>query len=468
MSEPVRRGARGLAALAFAALVLGPTPARANFWDIYGFNPRAIGLAGTHTAIADDFTAIHYNPAGLTAARGVGFGFALAVTRPSLSLDFDRPPQIQPLDPPNATAITFGSTFSLAGDGAAGRITLGLGISVPTRSLLNGQALDPAIPHWTMYHALPERIVANLGVGVLPLEWLSLGLGVQLLAGLGGELDYELDVVAGRFSRKTVLFEISPQAAPIVGLELRPIEGLRVGATYRRRMSADVDLPVSLVVTGLADLRVDTSFVVQYMPDQVALGASYRYEPWGLLASAEVTWAAWSQAPDPSVSSRLDVGGSLFEGTGIADALDVPAPGEERSVDLAFRDIWIPRVGVEKDLGDFTLRAGYALRPSPAPLQTSGTNYVDGTAHHIGLGSSLRWTDPWGLFRNPLIADLGLQAVVLPERGHQKIDANDPVGSFRASGVIWVFGFALRYLFEEKDGRTPAPAIRGPAPAPTR
>ena len=41
------------------------------------------------------------------------------------------------------------------------------------------------------------------------------------------------------------------------------------------------------------------------------------------------------------------------------------------------RAVTVRRTLPQKDLGAFSLRAGYSVRPSPAPLQTSGTNYVD-------------------------------------------------------------------------------------------
>ena len=273
-------------------------------------------------------------------------------------------------------------------------------------------------------------------------------------------------MVAGRFSKKTVQFDIEPKAGPVVGLELRPLDGMRLGFGYRGEISATVELPVSLVVTGIADLQVDTNFVVQYTPHQLTFGASYLLEEIGLLLSAELTYALWSQAPDPSPTSRLDVKGELFEGTGLADALDAPAPGQERLVDLAFRDIVIPRVGIEARLGMFRLRAGYALRPSPAPVQTSGTNYIDSTSHSIGFGASLRWKDPWGILDNPLVLDAGGSIVYHPDREHPKVSPEDPIGSYTAGGWIAAFGAGFQYRFGESSAAATEAPAEAPAAAP--
>jgi len=451
---------RLLLLLAVATLLALPATSYANFWEIYGFNPRAIGMAGCHTAVTKDFTAVHYNPAALTNAEGVTFGFAYNTTVPQLQVDLDkRDAGLEPLTPPSASAVSFGTSFSLGGEALKNRIAMGLGISVPTRSLLNGQALDPAIPHWYMYHSLPERIMANLGIGAKPFDWLSLGIAVQFLAGLSGELDYELDIVSGRFSRKTVLFDIHPKVAPLVGLELRPLDNLRIGASYRKSLSSDIDLPVKLVVTGLADLRVDTNFIVQFMPDQYTLGLSYVFKDWGLLVASDLTWSRWSDAPGPAVNSRVDVSGELFEGTGLGDVLDAPAPGQARIVDLGFEDTFTPRIAVEKNWKLFVLRAGYSVRPSPAPLQTGSTNYIDGTAHHMALGLGFKWQDPFEAFASPIVADLGLQLLHHPTRRHQKFDSTDEVGSYDASGLIWVVGFSLSYIFEEQVPTASTPKV---------
>src|SRR5215470_16164078 len=258
-------------------------------------------MASSHTAFADDFTAVYYNPAALTMATEPGFGVGFAMSRPNLSLRFDKTDRtVKDLAPPHSDGVTFGSLFPLGGRAAKNRVAFGLAFHVPTRSLLNGQSLDPQTPHWYMYQSLPSRLVAVLGVGVLPFDWLSLGAGVQLLAGVSGSLDYELDIVAGRFSRKNVVFDIQPEAAPLFGLEIRPLRGLRFGFSYRSSIETDVTLPVNPDITSLARFNVMTAFNVQYTPHQLSFGASYVLDQLALRICADLTYALWSRAPDPS------------------------------------------------------------------------------------------------------------------------------------------------------------------------
>lgn len=454
--------------LLVAALLALPRVAFANPWDLYGFNARAIGMGGAQTATFDDFTGVHYNPAGLTIASEPSFGFGFNLARPSLTLDFDNANRsIADLAPPSSNGVTFGALFPMGGARWRNRVVAALAINVPTSSLLDGQALDPATPHWYMYQALPRRIVASLGLGVMPLDWLSLGLGVQILAGVEGSLDFELDVVAGRFSQKAITFDIVPRAAPLAGIEVRPIEGFRFGVAYRASIQSDVDLPVDLDITALADLSVTNVFNVQYTPHQFAFGASYEVKPADLTIAVDLVWAMWSQAPDPSVDSRIDVGGDLFEGTGLDGALDAPAPGQERSVDLGFRDVLVAHFGAEYALGAFRFRGGYAVRPSPAPSQTTGTNYVDATTHQFSIGAGVRLYDPFDVLANPLILDAAGAYHFVPSRRYEKVDARDPVGAYTASGSIFVAGISLRYEFGEAPvADPPSPILPKPAPAP--
>ncbi len=451
ISENYRKLSYGIVS---AGLLLVGSPALANPWSFYDFQPRALSMGGALTSAADDYTAVFYNPAGLTIVKDSAFGFGLQLSFPELSLNFDNPGSAnQALHPENAHNISFGAHFPLGGPRFTNRIAIGLGINVPTSSLLDGQALDPAIPHWYMYQTLPRRLVAVLGLGVSPWDWLSLGASIQILAGVSGALDYEIDIVAGRFVRKTVGFDIEPRAAPILGFELRPIEGLRIGGTYRESISTSVELPVDLTVTGLATLLVSTEFQVQYMPDEYVLGVSYFWQQADLQLSFDLAYQRWSAAPDPSVRSGIDAGGELLKGTGLETAFDAPGPGQARTVELGFRDAIIPRIGLEKKLGPLRLRGGYALRPSPAPLQTTGTNYVDTTAHQFNLGGGLRFHDPLQFLANPLSVDLGVAVYALAERRHQKVDSTDPIGSYTASGMIYAVSMGFRYEFGEAPAK---------------
>jgi hypothetical protein len=446
----LRVHASGVSLTAFALLCFGPSSAEASFFDVYGFNPRALSMAGAQGSVADDFTALYYNPGALTAGDRAVFGFALTLSRNALFIDSARAnPTPTPRDPPNATTITVGGHFPLTKPNAARRVALAFAVAVPTGSLLAGRAFDPAIPHWTMYEALPERLVAIVGLGFEPFPGISIGASAQFLASLFGSLDYELDIVAGRFTRKTVSFDIEPRLAPILGLETRLVPGLRAGFSWRGTIQTDVGIPVVLDLTGLARLNVSTDFSVQYTPHELTWSFAYRVPKLELLLAVDLTYALWASAPDPSTTSIIDVTGELLDAAGLGDALDAPAPGQERRVELAYRSVLVPRFGIEKELGPVAVRGGYSVRPSPSPVQTSGANYLDGTSHQLALGASLRLEDPFGLLENPMVFDLSGNWYFHPTRRHPKSSVADPVGDLEAGGSIFVFGLGFRYAYGE-------------------
>lgn len=430
-------------------LVLPASIARANPWSLFGFGPRARGLAGAHTAAARDFSGIHYNPSSLTEVTHSGFGFNVSTIEHDLSLDFDRAEGgAEALSPDSAPGVAFGAQFLLGEPGVGGRAGLAIGFHIPTGSLLSGQALDPSVPQWYMHQSLARRIVSGLGVGWAPWDWLSVGASLQILAGVSGRLDYELDIVAGRFAQKSVVFDVEPTTAPSFGLELRPLDGLRLGATYRTGISGKADLPINLEVTGLSTVLITTELSFQYMPHELALGASYVIPDLGTLLAADLVWQGWSAAPDPSPRTALQASGGLVEGTGLDNALDAPAPGQARAVDLGFQDVFVVAVGAEQPLGPVSFRLGYAFRPTPAPRQTSGTNYVDSTAHVLAGGLGVRFRDPTGILEGPIVVDVSATAWLLASRRHDKIAGNDPVGGFEAGGAIYTFAAGFRYEFD--------------------
>src|SRR5262249_40540016 len=112
--EKMRRPDMRLAGMAVAIgwALFSASVARANPSDLDGFTPGVLSMASSHTAFADDFTAVYYNPAALTAAKDTNFGIGFVLSRPSLSLHFEKEMRaIAERSPPKADGITFGALF---------------------------------------------------------------------------------------------------------------------------------------------------------------------------------------------------------------------------------------------------------------------------------------------------------------------------------------------------------------------
>jgi long-subunit fatty acid transport protein len=167
----------------------------------------------------------------------------------------------------------------------------------------------------------------------------------------------------------------------------------------------------------------------------------------GVTLDVEAQYAFWSEAPPPLLVTTVDLSGEGLEALGIENGLDAPAPGQNRVNPPGFVDTMNWRVGVEwKTLKDMlAVRAGYQLRPTPIPDQTTGTNFADNTAHVVstGFGLTFRWPQ---IFKGPVTVEGAYQAQILQPRRTEKVSPNDPVGSWTSHGAV--HSIALGWVYE--------------------
>jgi hypothetical protein len=153
-------------------------------------------------------------------------------------------------------------------------------------------------------------------------------------------------------------------------------------------------------------LPVRLRATTQFSPRQMILGFAWR--PSGkILIIGDLAHVAWSNYRPPFPKIEID----FSEIDKIALPLEHPVVPEVP--DVGFKDIIVPRIGVEAGLGNrVTLRAGSFYRPSPAPEQTGLTNIIapDLFGLTLGLGLSL---NPYGLLTRPARLNVHLQAIDL-------------------------------------------------------
>ncbi|MEZ4466558.1 MAG: outer membrane protein transport protein [bacterium] len=436
---------RPACALLAAALVAGP--AHGSVFDVYGFTPRARALGNALTADADDYTGTFYNPAMLTRRKRVNVGAGLVATFPRLQIDrryqadFQR--EIENELPDDFTGISFGALFPLGGR-FGNRVAIGFGLYLPLLRLLRADSVDPQVPQFYRYEALPDKFVVLASVAFEPVDGFSVGAGVQVLASLDGQLDFGVEVGNRRVSRREILVEIFPTAAPVFGLAWTPAAGLRLGASFRGAIQLDYALPGHIDIDTLLQLDLALSGTVLYTPDIYNLGVAWDVPGAGVTLTADASFARWSRAPDPSPHVALDVGGEIVDGLGAGERLDI---GSGAPVDLAFRDVLELKAGAEYlPHPRFALRAGYTWRPSPAPVPTTAFNYIDNDAHLLAAGFGVTFADPLEVRRNPVTLDFVYQATLMSEVAvHKAAGADDRVGDYTAGGVVHSIGLAFRH-----------------------
>jgi long-chain fatty acid transport protein len=356
------------AALA-AALAAVPAPASANPVEVFGFGSAAAAQAGVGAALADDFTAVYYNPAGLAAGEGRQAGFGAQAAVSNLRVEDQR----QPLTDAAGAVVGLAAPAPLGGP-LAGRLRLGLGMYVLPGQVAQVRARYPDEPFFPWYDNRLQRIVLIPGVGVRVSPRLWLGASVNVLAGLEG------GIVAREGSTRAIEPRVDQQVPPvarvIAGALLEPRPGLRLAAVYRQRFEVPFATRAQTEVAG-EPIDLDLRAAGQFTPDQVALGGALRGAR-GTLA-LDLTWSNWSAFPGPFVE--------------VQSALPLVGPLAGELPDVPYRDTIAARLGGTVQAGDaLTVRGGYGFETSPIPADQPGTtNLLDGPKHTVGLGLGVGW-----------------------------------------------------------------------------
>ena len=172
-------------------------------------------------------------------------------------------------------------------------------------------------------------------------------------------------------------------------------------------MKIDYELPVTIHAKGdfgdgykeLALVDVTVGGTIFYTPHTLTLGAEWKGLSDRLHVSAELRYAFWSKAPDPTVGLKVGLTSEMDLVTQVlGDNFNVRAGGE----DIRLSDTLSVRAGAEYWLVPevLNIRGGYAYTPTPVPVQNGRTNLLDGDSHMIALGSTVYFHDPLDIFND--------------------------------------------------------------------
>ena len=418
--------------------------AHASVAEVYGLGSRAIGLGGAFTAVADDFSAVYYNPAGLTAHHKAGYfrnnkglhvevGFLYAEPKLRVRRLDGRPLDLHHPDydefpggvssPERVSGVNLGfvfEPFDMGGLLPKKSFTFGLGLHVPLQRLYWWRPQIPEEVHFIFHEDYSQRMLILPAVAYKVTDRLSIGVGVNILFEIDtriyGPVDIPFnwaDLMEGRFEIESGNFSMGSdftftlKPALVAGLLLRLPRGLDVGVTYRGELYVDdygwTDPILRFTFPGLsADslpglaFGFGHSFAHFYTPHEIALGLAWR--PAGpFLVSLDLTWADWSNFMERERVSN-------------------PAP-EPR-----FADTLVPRIGLEHRITErITMRCGYFFYDSPVPEQRGDASDLDNDRHVFSLGSDI-------LF-GPFVASWHLQYHLVHTRQYRKVDPDGPYGT---------------------------------------
>lgn len=413
---------------ALSALTLAPRSAHASPQDLFGYGPRSSAMGGLGASFADDYSAVHSNPAGLSRARETAFSFGFVGGAYDLYTQQGTSPRA-PLSVERMRATTIGLTLPLPFGGLLrDRLVVGLGFFTPTDVVVRGRIQRPETPQFLVLADRAQSVALMLGLGVELPAGFRFGVGFAALAAITGTVLVSTDVSGRAGSR--VDNQLVASYAPHVGASWER-GWLRVGAAFRGTLVGRFGVTIEARDIGLPLPVFNIAGIAQYDPWQVALEASAQHR--GFTGAFGATFKRWSAYPGPVEATTMNTR-RLPPAVNFSDTLVLRLGGEYRA-----------RIRH----GEVAARVGYFYEPTPVPAATGVANYLDNDRHVLTVGGSVG-----GTFRGSrIVLDLFAQAHLLTPRAAVKdatvtaMGGNPGAPSIEHGGAVYVLGTQIAVTF---------------------
>ena len=317
-----------------------------------GQGSRALGMGGAFTAVADDGSCIYYNPAGMTQAEGSQIEAGLALIFPEIRYEMPNG-AVQ-----KSTKSAFGPTL-FAVHGLTDKLNVGFGVYAPYAR--DAEFSDDLANEFLSQRAKMVRTDFSTVASCEITENLSVGGG--LIAGYG---QMDQSIPAGpdlRITDKADGFGFGG----IAGLLWRINEYVKIGGTYRSRMTVDHEGDRTME-SGGGETTSDASTDVHY-PSSVGLGIAVMPSE-KLTLALDADWYEWSYMDTITTTTDL---------------------WPDSTVDLDSGNSWDIRVGGEYILPKaWAVRAGYAYIQGAIPNTHIFPSKPDADCNEIDLGLGKR------------------------------------------------------------------------------
>lgn len=349
----------------------------ANGLSLNSIGTRALGMGGAMVGLADDATAIYWNPAGISNVEGGFVGLYLTGISPSASYSWQYP--------------TFGIDVSAESKSAthlapnlfatyqAGDWTFGLGVFVPAGlgvewngddlvQLSGGTSLE-----W-MSQISAIDIAPSVAYKIS--DQFSLGLAVNIYYAMF-DLKRPAEVAPNTFAQYSEE-STGTGVGVTVGAQYKINEMWTLGATFRSKatvnMSGTAENPAFAAMLVPTESEFDREVA---WPMWIAGGVAVRPSDC-LILSFDVQYSQWSETEDVLVTEYKDPNWKAI----------MEADDNNKFV-LKWEDATQIRFGAEYLASDnLALRLGYYYDPAPAPDETLNILFPSSTNHVItgGLG----------------------------------------------------------------------------------
>jgi long-chain fatty acid transport protein len=388
---------------------------------------KAMGMGFAFTAVADDPSAIYFNPAGLTQLKGQNIMVGLTYVRENGG----EYTGTTPVD--NTTAIKNETQKSLnffipnmyyTKTNASTGFAYGVGIFSPF-----GLGQEYKDKNTSIFRNQATRmdlltVVINPTIAFKVNEFLSVGAGIDYMYGKLKAYD-TTQVGFGQSALFKTHYEGTGDAwAYNFGLLLKPTQNLKVGFNYRSPFRISVkdgdwtasDNAISGAALAGAGFPMGTTKASANLtlPATAALGVAYTLDR--LTLSADADWTFWSSYNELKIVNAS------------APAFSVTRPKN-------WVDVCAVRLGAEYRVTDpLALRVGFVYDPTPVPASTMGPELPDATRLNYMVGAGYK-IGPWTI-------DGAFQYINKFDR-----TVTNPQFSGTWTGNAWLAGMDVGYKF---------------------
>lgn len=442
----------------------GVWAAEASIADILGVGARGTAMGMAYTAVAEDYSAVFFNPAGLTQTDRVQVTVQMTHAKARFSVRnrdelirfyqdrFNLPADSTMVarslttgDMPDARGVMLGVSADLGYLTGARSLYLGLALYVPFGKLVETPVVfrTDEIPYFVRYVDNLQGMDMHAGLGYRIMERVSVGAGLHVFLNLEGETFIDtvlLDLKDIQNPKSiSVLPGVNRQAimayAPTGSVLLRPLDRLRVGITYRGENKAKIKYNQYITIGARQATPTDTAeersinllvaslpfnYVFYFTPRSVTVGLAYHLAD-DVLVSGDLAWYEYSRFVD----------------------------GKGNDPQPRFDDILVPRLGMDYKLSERThLYAGYFYEPSPVPDQDTANDYLDMGRHVISAGVGMAFDAPFPFWRKQLAVEGFFQGQIMESRSIQKAGDGERYGpNYSIKGYLLQGGVSLVFHY---------------------
>ena len=393
----------------------------------FGIGARAKAMGGAGSVLAEDFSAVYANPAGLAWCGNSQIALGYHHVASQLSLKTEQQYDKEPLQFGHYDRMHAGLCFP-----APLRLSLGVffegGFLRPTR--MHVQSENPQ-PQFVLYDSAMTQPSVMGGVALQILNSLSMGIGFGTTVSTHIDTDATVQVIPPSLDMVDLDGKLSHAVLLVGGITYEPIEGWRFAFVYRTSIFSDFNSQANVDIKAGSlqgvPVRLISKLKMSYAPMQVVMGALL--SPLSVLHLAmELVWLQWSKHDGP------------FPKTVMEPALI----GSEEPEKISFQNTFFPRMGIEYTWRDMlAVRGGYAYHMAIVKLPTQATNVLDGDTHIFTMGAGY---NPPPMKKVQWVLDAFGQIGHMPQVSVDKPTQPEP-NRYTFGGIVWNTGFTVRVSY---------------------